>query len=122
MEWNLIYHKEEKYLEMVTQGITDCDGSLNMAKYLAETMKTNRITKVLIDHRNIMGISGKTIEIYDRPKSFRILGILLGVKIAEIITPEHFEHFRFFETVCNNQGFRLSIFQKKEEALKWLLL
>jgi hypothetical protein len=122
MEWRSTFHKEEKYLEIITQGIADNEGSLNMAKYIAETMRSNRITKVLIDHRSIAGISGKSIEIYDRPKSFRLLGVLLGVKIAEIINPEHIEHFRFFETVCINQGFRLSIFKEKIDALKWLLI
>jgi hypothetical protein len=121
MEWELIAHKEGKYIEIITRGTADYDGSLNMAKIITETMRNDRITKVLIDHRNITGISGKTIEIYNRPKALRLLGLLLGVKIAEIIKPEHIEHFRFLETVSKNQGFKLSIFQEKTEALKWLL-
>jgi hypothetical protein len=121
MEWELIFHKEGKYVEIITQGVADYDGSLDMAKCITETMRNNKITKVLIDHRNIAGISGKTIEIYNRPKALRLIGLLLGVKIAEIIKPEHIEHFRFLETVCINQGFKLSIFHEKQEALKWLL-
>ncbi len=121
MEWELIVHKEGKYIEIVTQGVADYGSSLNMAKFITETMRKNRITKVLIDHRKITGISGNTIEIYNRPKTLRLIGLILGVKIAEIIKPEHIEHFRFFETVCKNQGFTMSIFQEKIEALNWLL-
>jgi hypothetical protein len=121
MEWELIVHKEGKYVEIITQGVADYDGSLNMAKYILETMKNNRITKVIIDHRKITGISGKTIKIYNRPKTLRLIGLILGVKIAEIIKSEHIEHFRFFETVCIHQGINMSIFQEKKEALKWLL-
>jgi hypothetical protein len=121
MEWELIVHKEEKYIEIITQGVADYDGSINMAKSVTETMRNNRITKGLIDHRNITGLSGKTIEIYYRPKALRLIGLILGIKIAEVIKPEHIEHFRFFETVCRNQGFTMSIFQEKSEALKWLL-
>jgi hypothetical protein len=121
MEWELIVHKEEKYIEIITQGIADQNGSLTMAKFITETMRNNKITKALIDHRNIAGISGNIIEIYERPKTFRLIGWILGVKIAEIIKPEHAEHFRFLETVCLNQGFRMSIFREKNEALKWLL-
>jgi hypothetical protein len=121
MEWELMVHKEGRYIEIITKGVADYDGSLSMAKNITETMSANRMTKVLIDHRNITGFSGKTIEIYDRPKALKLVGLILGVKIAEIIRPEHIEHFRFFETVCRNQGFRMSIFQEKTEALQWLL-
>jgi hypothetical protein len=47
--------------------------------------------------------------------------MILRVKIAEIIKPEHLEHFSFFETVYRNHRYRLSIFQEKDEALAWLL-
>jgi hypothetical protein len=121
MEWELVFHKEEKYIEVISHGIADYDGSLNMAKFITETMRNNRVKKVLIDHRNITGISGQTIEIYDRPKVFKLIGIILGIKIAEIINPKHIEHFRFLETVSLNQGFQFSLFQDREEALEWLL-
>jgi hypothetical protein len=121
MEWELIVHKEEKYIEIITQGVADYDGSINMAKCITDSMRDNKITKGLIDHRNITGISGKTIEIYNRPKALRLIGLLLGVKVAEVIKPEHIEHFRFLETVSRNQGFTMSLFQEKTEALKWLL-
>jgi hypothetical protein len=121
MDWELVVHKEEKYLEITSHGVADYDGSIKMAKFINETMRHNRITKVLIDHSNITGVSGKTIEIYERPKILGLLGLILGVKIAEIINPEHMEHFRFLETVCKNQGFNLLLFRDRKEALDWLL-
>lgn len=121
MEWEIRIHNEEKYIEVITRGVADKEGSLNMAKIITETMQQNRITKVLIDHRNIESVSGETIEIYDRPKLLKIMGIILGVKIAEIIKPDHIKHFSFFETVCINQGFKISIFQENLPALEWLL-
>lgn len=92
-----------------------------MAKAITETMRQQRLTRVLIDHRQIDSVSGGTLEIFKRPPLLSLIGIILGVKIAEIIQPEHLEHFRFFETVCLNQGFRISIFQEKPPALEWLL-
>jgi hypothetical protein len=121
MEWELRIHNEEKYIEVITKGAADKDGSLNMAKTITETMRQLRMTRVLIDHRNIESVSGETIEIYDRPKLLRMIGIILGVKIAEIIKPDHMRHFSFFETVCINQGFRVSIFRERLPALEWLL-
>jgi hypothetical protein len=121
MEYEIRLHNEEKYIEVITSGIADKDGSLNMAKIIKETMQLHRITKVLIDHRNIERVSGETIEIYDRPKLLRIIGVIWNIKIAEIIKPDHVKHFSFFETVCINQGFKISIFQEKLPALEWLL-
>jgi hypothetical protein len=121
MEWEVRIHNEEKYIEVITKGAADKDGSLNMAKIITETMRQNRITKVLIDHRNIESVSGETIDIYDRPKLLRVVGIILGIKIAEVIKREHTKHFSFFETVCINQGFKISIFQDSLPALEWLL-
>jgi hypothetical protein len=121
MEWEVTLHFEHKYIEIVTKGVADKDGSLNMAKTIAETMRKNRLTRVLIDHRNIEKVSGSAIEIYERPKLFRIIGVILGIKIAEIVIPDHFKHFEFLETVCINRGFKFSIFFDRTTALEWLL-
>ncbi len=121
MKWDIKIHNEEKYLEVITSGIADKIGSLHMASVVKETMQKYRMTKVLIDHRNITDVSGEIIDIYDRPKILRLLGLVLGVKIAEIIKPEHVKHFSFFETVCLNQGFRVAIFQEDSPAREWLL-
>jgi hypothetical protein len=121
MEWNLVMHDEDKYLEVVTSGIVDGDGTIDMAKAISQTMKSHRMTKALIDHRNVVDVIGGTSGTYTRPKIFRLIGVTLGIKIAEIIKPEHEGHFRFFESVCVSQGYRLSVFQDKDTALAWLL-
>jgi len=121
MEWNIVLHDKDDYVEVITSGIANKEGSLNMARAIADTMRTHQMTKILIDHWNIEGVAGTTIEIYDRPTVFKLIGILLSIKIAEIIKPEHWEHFRFFETVCRNRGYQLSVFEDKDKALAWLL-
>jgi hypothetical protein len=121
MEWKIVINDEDRYVEVTTSGIADKDGSLDMAKAITHTMRTNRITKALLDHRNVVSVMGDTVDIYDRPKLFRIIGVILRIKIVEIIKPEHLEHFKFFETVCVNQGYQISVFQDKEKALAWLL-
>lgn len=121
MEWRIVIHDEERYLEVITRGIADRDGSLNMAKAIMHSMRTRKITRALIDHRNIEDVAGTTIEIYDRPAVFRLIGAILRIKIAQIIKPEHMEHFRFLETVCLNQGYQLHVFQDRDKALAWLL-
>jgi len=124
MEWKIeIYNGgnyKDRFIEVITSGIADKDGSLNMAKAIANTMRTNRITKALIDHHNLVSVTGDTIDIYNRPKLFGIIGAILRIKIAEIIKPEHIEHFKFFETVCRNKGYQIYVFHDREKALSWL--
>jgi hypothetical protein len=121
MEWDIVINDQNRYVEVITSGIADKDGSLSMVKAITHTMKTNRITKALIDHRNVECVTGNIVDIYNRPKLFRIIGIILRIKIAEIIKSEHLEHFKFLETVSVNQGYRMSTFQDREKALAWLL-
>jgi len=121
MEWEIAVHRDEKFIEVVTRGTANKETSLKMAKDIAETMKRNRITKALIDHRAISSVSGEIVDIYERPKILKLIGIILRIRIAEIIKPEHKEHFEFFETVMNNRGYIFSVFHDKVEALKWLL-
>ena len=121
MNWDITIDERNKYVEIVTKGIADKDGSIEMAKTIAETMRHNRLTRALIDHRNITSVSGDEIDVYERPSLFRLIGTILGIKIAAIIKPEHKEHFGFLETVCLNRGYRYMVFFDKIDALKWLL-
>jgi hypothetical protein len=121
MEWDITTHKNYNYIEIVTKGVADNNDSMEMAKIIADTMRHGRITRALIDHRNITGVSGSTLNIVDRPKLFRLIGLLFGIKLAAIINPDHAEHFKFLETVCMNQGYTYSVFYDKTKGLNWLL-
>lgn len=121
MEWNITIHKAKKYIEIVTSGVADMDGSMEMAKSIRKTMKHHRIVRAIIDHRAVTNVSGSVVEVYERPKLLKLIGMILGIKIAEIINPDHLDHFRFLETVCINNGYSFSIFYDRDNALKWLL-
>lgn len=119
MEWKITDH--EDYIEIITCGIADKKSSLEMAKAIMSTMKNSKATRALIDHRDLETVSGDVIDIYERPRIFKIIGVIWGIRVAEIIKPDHQEHFKFLETVCVNQGYRFSTFHEKDPALKWLL-
>jgi hypothetical protein len=101
-------------------GIADMDGSFAMAQELKNVMRKDRITKALIDHRNIESVQGGTFDIYDRPGIMKVIGLIIKIRIAEIVKPDHIQHFRFLETAFLNQGFMLRVFQEKEKARMWL--
>jgi hypothetical protein len=119
MEWEITTHKN--YIEISTKGVADKDSSMAMAKIITHEMRKNLIKKALIDHRNLVSVTGNAFEIYERPKFLKIIGAIFQIQVAEIVKPEHREHFKFLETVCVNQGFKFQVFEEKCQALKWLL-
>jgi hypothetical protein len=121
MEWTITIKEDNQYVEIVTIGVADRDGTLDMAKAIAIAMGKNKIKKALIDHRNINSVSGETVEVYQRPKQFEEIGVIRGIKVAEVVKPEHSEFFNFLETVCKNRGYNFSIFNDQKSALEWLL-
>ena len=121
MEWTITLNEENQYAEIVTIGVADRDGSFEMAKEISKILRKTKIKKLLIDHRNIRSVSGEIHEIHQRPKEFEKIGVIRGIRIAEIVKEDHKEFFRFLETVCVNSGYSFSIFDDKRSALKWLL-
>jgi hypothetical protein len=121
MEWTITLNEENQYVEVVTSGVADRDGSIDMAKALTIAMSKNRIKKTIIDHRNINSVSGGIVEIYHRPKEFEEIGVIKGIMVAEVVKPEHKKFFNFLETVCVNSGYLFSIFEDRKSALEWLL-
>ncbi|MGD9368880.1 MAG: hypothetical protein PVH87_24465 [Desulfobacteraceae bacterium] len=121
MEWTITLNEENQYAEIVTCGIADRDGSREMAKEISMALSKAKIKKILIDHRNISAVSGEAAEIYDRPKEFKEIGAVQGIKVAEVVKADHKAFFHFLETVCVNRGYLFSIFDDKKSALGWLL-
>lgn len=121
MEWTTAINEENQYIEVATSGIADSNGSLEMAKAIPLALRNYKFKKILIDHRNITSVSGKVVDVYSRQKQFENIGVIHGIKIAEVIKPEHADFFKFFELVCTNRGYLFSIFNERESALDWLL-
>ena len=78
MKWEIVVHDEDKYIEVITSGIADGDGSLNMAKAIAQTMRAHRINKALIDHRNVESVIGNTMDPCVKLKGVAFLGTISG--------------------------------------------
>jgi len=121
MEWTITLDEANHYAEIVTGGLADRNGSLEMAKDISRVLAPAKIKKILIDHRNIKAVSGGTVEVYQRPKEFKEIGVVAGIKVAEVVKAEHMAFFRFLETVCVNRGFFFLTFEDRKSALKWLL-
>ena len=60
MEWTIALDEVNHYAEIVTGGLADRNGSLEMAKDISRVLAPAQIKKILIDHRNIKAVSGGT--------------------------------------------------------------
>jgi hypothetical protein len=121
MEWVITLNEEKQYAEVVTGGVADRDGSLEMAKDISRVLSKTKIKKILIDHRNIRAVSGGIVEVYQRPQELKEIGVISGIKVAEVVKADHKSFFRFLETVCVNRGFIFLTFDNEKSALEWLL-
>jgi hypothetical protein len=121
MEWTMSFLPDQQTVVIQTQGVADETDSLEMARSIAKTMGQYQAMRCLIDHSAISSVSGTTVGIYDRPQSLREIGIPAKIKIAEVVLPDHQEHFSFLETVCRNRGFSFRIFDDRQSAIQWLM-
>jgi len=121
MEWSTTFLPDDKIVLIETSGIADEASSVEMAKIIFKSMARHLSLRCLIDHSAISSVSGSAVEIYDRPKRLVKLGLPFEIRIAEVVLPEHREHFRFLETVFRNRGFAFYIFDDRESARQWLI-
>jgi hypothetical protein len=83
-------------------------------------MKEHRSIRCLLDHTEINFVSGKTLEVFNRPEEIKNTGMPLNVKLAAVIPEKYKDHFSFLETVCNNRGISYRVFKNDISALNWL--
>jgi hypothetical protein len=120
MEWTITLDEEKQYAEVVTTGVVNKKKTLEMAKEISKVLSEAKIKKLLIDHSNIRAVSGELVDIYQRPKEFKEIGVIPGIEVAEVVRADHKAFFSFLETVCINRGFFFLTFDDRNSALEWL--
>ena len=121
MKWTITLDEENRFAEIATRGVADGPGSMKMVKAISIAMAQSKMTRLLIDHRNIRAVDGSSTEVYRRAENFQKIGVTLNIKVAEVVKPEHRAFFDFLETVCVNRGYQFAIFEDRPSALVWLL-
>ena len=104
-----------------TGGEADARSSGAMILPIMKFMKKNGCMHCLIDHSELNIVTGKTLDIYQRPDAILRSGTPGRVKIAAVIQKVHQPHFHFLETVSLNRGLNYRTFFDLQEAREWLL-
>jgi hypothetical protein len=120
MEWTISLLENEQIVVIKTRGVADKDSSLEMAKSISKTMAQYEVSRCLIDHSDIESVSGTSVEIYYRPQKLSGIGVPSDIRIAEVVLPDHREHFSFLRSVCLQYGFSFRIFDDQDSAIQWL--
>ncbi|MBK8781389.1 MAG: hypothetical protein IPO22_06215 [Anaerolineales bacterium] len=120
MKWELIHNTIDKILVVKTEGVLDLPSADRMRAEGWKVLKEHKYLRCLLDHSKADGISLSTLEIYDLPKRYKELNIPYNFRMAVVVPNTMQEDMAFFETVCRNNGYSVSVFFDHESALSWL--
>ncbi|MFN8383412.1 MAG: hypothetical protein U0V02_15825 [Anaerolineales bacterium] len=120
MNWQFLHNAADKILVLKTDGVLDLSSANRMRTEGIELIRKNNYQCCLIDHSQAEGIKLSTLEIYDLPKRYKELNVPYGFRLAVVVPDVMRVDLNFYETVCRNNGYLVSIFFDKESAIKWL--
>jgi hypothetical protein len=120
MNWEVSYDEKENILFVKTYGILDVKTNTAMTKECIEMVKEKNCSRWLIDNRKITRQAFGTLDIHSLPTLYDELGFPRHVRLAEVTLKEYASDFSFYETVCRNRGYMVSVFYDVESALQWL--
>ncbi len=120
LTWEMTVDISEKTLYVKTVGILDITSATIMRNEGATLIKKHGLLFGMLDHRGLNGDALSTLDIYNLPKRYMELGISHKFKMALVVPKEFLHNLKFYETVCRNNGYSVSIFFDYEKAMMWL--
>ena len=101
-----------------TSGTYDLGAELETVKRAIQATKDHNCSRLLFDHRET-NVIAKVMGAYDRPIKYQEFGLDRSAKLA-ILLREIDDDIKFYETVCNNRGWRAQLFTDYDAAVDWL--
>ncbi len=120
LNWTIAYDENRQILVVKTSGALKIEFADMMRAEALAIIRQKGCVGCLLDHSELEADLLTTLDIYYLPKKYQELGIHRNFKLA-LVVPSHLaENLRFFETVCRNNGYSVSIFFDHPSALAWL--
>jgi len=120
MNWQINYDENEQIIFIKTIGVLDISSANLMRTEGFNLIKQHNCLRCLVDHSEIAEDALSTLDIYNLPKRYKELDIPRRLKMALVIPGKFMTNLKFYETVCRNNGYLVSIFFNRESALEWL--
>ena len=120
MKWKIYYDETERILFIKTHGILEIESANMMRTEGAALIKQHGILRCLLDHSDLSEDALATLDIYNLPQRYSELGIPHQFRMALVVPEKFMKNLKFYETVCRNNGYFVSIFFDRESAMNWL--
>jgi hypothetical protein len=120
MKWQMSFNEKENILFVKTLGVLDMETTKALIKECLEVIEQQNCRRCLVDNSEIESLNIGTIDIYSIPKLHAELGVPRNLRIAEVTSKNDERDFDFYETVCRNNGYSVSVYFDVESALQWL--
>jgi hypothetical protein len=120
MKWEMSFNEKDNILFVKTNGVMDMENTRVLIKEFLEVIKQQDCRRALVDNSEIEAQNVGTVDIYTLPKLYTELGFPRDLRLAEVYSKNDQTDFDFYETVCRNNGYSVSVFTDVESALQWL--
>jgi hypothetical protein len=121
MSYDLTIEKKDDILWVIATGTRSIETILAMSKDILAACVEKKVTKVLIDVRELEGRLSTT-GAYEIPSQYftKMRNRSVITHNAIVDQKDFQDSYRFFENVAVNRGFMLRIFSDPVEAADWL--
>ena len=117
------YLEDLDIVQLRTSGTYELSSEVDTLRKLATALKKHQCRKILADHR-LANVIAETFETYGRPTLYEEIwgdeSTISQIRTA-VVFNEITDDYRFYETVLQNRGWNLNIFDDYEHALTWLI-
>ena len=120
LTWTLAYEEASKVLVVRAQGVLDLPSAERMRAEAHERFRELGCTRVLLDYLGLDAEALGTLDVYRLPRVYEALGISREMRMAVVASGVGRPNLDFYETVCQNNGYSVRVFNKEAEARAWL--
>lgn len=119
--WRAAYMPDRETVEVNGSGLLRLEDLKSTARGAAELLLRNRASRMLLDCTEAVP-DMKILDIFYLPECYKEAGVPASARIALVLPRERqaSSFFKFYETVCRNNGFACKLFQNHRSAELWL--
>ena len=121
MSYTTSYIEEDNIVCITASGRVTTEEYRKGSKEVVDLLAKHDSTRLFVDDR-LLDNAASILDFYELPEFFRKIGLPSRVRVALLYdaTGTDKRYIEFFETVCRNSGYTVTIFYSYDEAMEWL--